>query len=189
MIGLISANENPEVHRREGLELSTEGFSNLAQREGRTVAKPDASKRSKLQNHCSRASFSAELGNGQYFVTRLSINNSGGTTLVCRVCYLVVVHFIVGMRFQSSHARPSSLGFNVNVLGKRNLFLQYSNHRIRTSTMICRDSSVDVCTNTPLSHTIWNNLLLKTWTTVLLGKNFAKPREPLRESIQGSITE
>ena len=92
MIGLISANENPEVHRREGLELSTEGFSNLAQREGRTVAKPDESKRSKLQNHFSRVSSSAELGNGQYFVTRLSINNSAGTTLVCRVCYLAVVH-------------------------------------------------------------------------------------------------
>ena len=31
-----------------------------------------------------KPSFSAEVGEGQYFMTKLSINNSEGSTLVCR---------------------------------------------------------------------------------------------------------
>ena len=49
---------------------------------------------SKTIAQVSQEAGSGEVGKAQHFVTRLSINNSVGLTLVCRECthYLAVIH-------------------------------------------------------------------------------------------------
>ena len=81
-------NRNEEPHRREGPELSTEDLTNLAHRKDPTAT---GDRMRENEENCKtiaqvwqEAKFSAEVGQGQYFVTRPSIKSSEGSRHECR---------------------------------------------------------------------------------------------------------
>ena len=85
--GLIRKNQNKEAWLREVPELSEADLENVTHRKDLTASgdRVQDSRDNKTIAHVSQeAGFSAQVGNGQFFVTRLSITNEVSWTLVCR---------------------------------------------------------------------------------------------------------